>query len=109
MPWADINSEEDMLSKFFALTSTAETATEIDGVALGLGIALIVMGIFLVIAVLLQPSNEEKGLSGTISGSAETFFSKSKGNSWERILNKLTMVIGVIFAILAIVMYIYVS
>ena len=62
MPWADINSEEDMLSQFFALTSTADAATKIDGIALGLGIALIVMGIFLVIAVLLQPSKEEKVL-----------------------------------------------
>ena len=109
MPWADINSEEDMLSQFFALTSTADTATKIDAVALALGIALIVMGIFLVIAVLLQPSKEEKGLSGTISGAAETFFSKTKGNTWEKLLNKLTMVIGIIFAILVIVMYIYVS
>ena len=98
-----------MLSQFFALTSTADTATKIDAVALALGIALIVMGIFLVIAVLMQSGKDQEGLSGSISGQSETFFSKSKGGSWDRILNKLTMAIAVIFAILVVVMYIYVS
>ena len=108
MPWADINSEDDMLSNFLALTSTADTATKIDGIALALGIALIVMGLFLIIAVLLQ-SGKDKSLSGSISGAAETFFSKSKSGTWDKILGRLTMVIAIIFAILAVVMYIYVS
>ena len=45
-----------------------------------IGIILIVSALFLVVAVLLQ-SGKDKGLSGTISGSAsDTYYGKNKGN-----------------------------
>jgi preprotein translocase subunit SecG len=101
-----------MLSRIFALaadtTGAAGTAAKIGGVELALGIAILVMAVFLIIAVLLQ-SGKDKNLSGAISGSAETFFSKSKSRTWDKILSKLTLVISIIFSILVIVMYIYVS
>ena len=99
-----------MLSRIFALAdaSNAQTVSKIGGIELGLGIAILVMAVFLIIAVLLQ-SGKEQSLSGAISGSAETFFSKSKARTWDKILSKLTLIIAVIFSILVIVMYIYVS
>jgi len=99
-----------MLSRIFALhtTETATTAVKVGGVELVLGIALMVMAVFLIVAVLLQ-SGKDKDLSGAISGSAETFFAKSKARTWDKILSKLTLVISIIFAILVVVMYIYVS
>ena len=102
-----------MLSRIFALAegtgnTTAETVAKIGGIELGLGIAILVMAVFLIIAVLLQ-SGKEQSLSGAISGSAETFFAKSKARTWDKILSKLTLVISIVFAILVVVMYIYVS
>lgn len=69
------------------------------------GIILIVMSIFLIIAVLAQ-SGKEKGLSGSIAGGAETFFGKSKSKSIDKILSLATAIIGIVFAVLVIVMYI---
>lgn len=70
-----------------------------------LGIALIVMAVFLIIAVLMQ-SGKDKRLSGTIAGGAETFFGKSKANTADKILSKLTTVVAIIFVILVIALYI---
>ena len=95
-----------MLSQIFALASS--TTTDTDVVALVIGIALMVMAVFLVIAVLMQ-SGKDKGLSGSISGASDTFFSKSKSATWDKILGRLTFIIAIIFAILVVVMYLYVS
>ena len=73
-----------------------------------LGIALIVMAVFLVVAVLMQ-SGKDKRLSGTIAGGAETFFGKAKGKSLDKILSRLTTVISIIFAVLVVVMYFMIS
>lgn len=73
-----------------------------------LGIALIVMAVFLVVAVLMQ-SGKDKRLSGTIAGGAETFFGKAKGKSFDKILARLTTVISIIFAVLVVVMYFMIS
>ncbi len=75
---------------------------------IGLGIAVIVMALFLIIAVLMQ-SGKDTRLSGTIAGGAETFFGKTKANTWDRILSKLTVVVSIVFAVLVVVMYVFVS
>jgi preprotein translocase subunit SecG len=73
-----------------------------------LGIVLAVMAIFLVGAVLMQ-SGKDKRLSGTIAGGAETFFGKTKGSRYDKILSRLTTVIGVVFTVLCVVLYIVVA
>ncbi len=75
---------------------------------LALGIALLVMAVFLIVAVLLQ-TGKDKSLSGSIGGGAETFFSKSKSGTFDKILSKATLVVSIIFVILVIVMYIVVA
>ena len=69
-----------------------------------LEILLLVFGVFLVVAVLLQKSKSQ-GLSGTIAGGAETFYGKGMGSKKEKILSISTAVIGIIFVLLAIVVY----
>lgn len=71
------------------------------------GILLLVMALFLIIAVVLQ-SGKDKSLSGSITGSADTFFSKSKANTWDRMLDRATVVVSALFALLVIIMYIIV-
>ncbi len=71
-----------------------------------IGITLIVAAVFLIIAVLLQ-SGKEKGMSSALGGSSsDTYYGKNKGNSRDYILNKLTIVVAIIFALLVIVSFV---
>ena len=70
-----------------------------------LGIALLVVAVALAVAVLMQ-SGKDSRLSGAIAGGADTFFSKSKASTMDRILSKVTVVIAIIFMILVVVMYV---
>ena len=63
-------------------------------------IALLVMGVILTVAVLMQ-HGKSYGLSGTIAGGAETFFGKEKGNRIDKLLARATTIIGIVFVILA--------
>lgn len=69
-----------------------------------LGIVLIVASLFLIVAVLMQ-HGKAHNLSGTIAGGAETFFGKSKGQTLDKKLSKLTTVIAVIFVIIVLAVY----
>ena len=70
-----------------------------------IGILLIVMAVFLVIAVLMQSSKDHR-LGSSIAGGAETFFGKQKGKSLDALFNKLTTVIAIIFVILVVILYV---
>ena len=69
------------------------------------GIIIMLMAAFLVVAVLMQ-SGKEKGLSGSIVGSGDSFFGKSKKAKQDALLSTITTVLSVVFAVLTIVMYI---
>lgn len=73
-----------------------------------LGIAIVVLSVFLVIVVLMQ-SDKDKKLSGTISGGAETYFGKGKGKSKDKILARTTTIVSIVFAILVITAYVYIT
>jgi preprotein translocase subunit SecG len=68
------------------------------------GIAVVLMSLFLIAVVLLQSGKDTK-MSGAITGSAETFFGQSKGNTMDRILSKATIAVSVVFAVVVIAMY----
>ena len=59
---------------------------------IAIGIVLIVVAVFLVVAVLMQ-SGKSHNLSGTIAGGAETFFGKSKANTLDKTLSKVTTIV----------------
>ena len=69
-----------------------------------LQIALLVMGVVLTVAVLLQ-HGKSYGLSGTIAGGAETFFGKEKGGRIAKVLNRATTVIGIVFVVVALLTF----
>ena len=75
---------------------------------IAIGIILIISAIFLIVAVLMQ-HGKSHNLSGTIAGGAETFFGKTKGSRYDKILSRLTTVIGVVFTVLCVVLYIVVA
>lgn len=70
------------------------------------GAVLIILAIFLIIVVLLQESRSA-GLSGAISGGADTFFGKSKGRTMEQKLVKLTRISAIAFFVLTLGVTIY--
>lgn len=75
-----------------------------------MGIVLLVMALFLVVAVLLQ-SGGDKRLSGAIAGGADstTFLGKKKGSRLDNLLNVLTPIVAAVFAVTVIIMYVIVS
>lgn len=70
-----------------------------------LGIALLIMSVFIIIAVLMQ-HGKSHGLSGTIAGGAETFFGKNKGASIDSLLSKVTTVVSIVFVVVVIIAYV---
>ena len=66
-------------------------------------IALIIMAIcalFIILVVLFQPGNSS-GISA-LGGSTETFLTKNKGKTFEYKMKVLTVISGIIFAVLSI-------
>jgi preprotein translocase subunit SecG len=68
-------------------------------------VLLLVSAAFIVVAVVLQKSNDE-GLSGTISGGAETFYGKDKTSNADRALYRWTLVAAIIFALAVLVVFV---
>lgn len=69
-----------------------------------IGVLLILVSIFLIVAVLFQSSKNAR-LSGAIAGGAETFFGKAKGKTIDKKLNKLTIIISIVFAVVVLAIY----
>jgi len=61
---------------------------------------LVIVSIGLIVVVLLQ-SGKSAGLSGAISGGAESLFGKQKARGIDLILHRITIVLSVLFFILA--------
>jgi len=66
-----------------------------------LQVIFLIISVGIIASVLLQ-SGKSAGLSGAISGGAETFFGKKKGI--DDILSKITVYLGVAFVIVSIVL-----
>ena len=67
-----------------------------------LGIIFLIDCIALTIVVLMQ-EGKQQGL-GAIAGAAETYWGKNKGRSMEGGLVKVTIVMGILFFVLAVVL-----
>lgn len=67
------------------------------------GFILLAFAIFLVIAVLMQ-EGKSYGLSGAISGGADTMFGKTRGKKVSKMLSKGTTIIAIIFAVMVIIL-----
>ncbi|MBE6604726.1 MAG: preprotein translocase subunit SecG [Ruminococcaceae bacterium] len=76
-------------------------------IELVMGIALVALAVFLVVAVLMQQGKDKK-LSGSIAGGADTYYGKGKGNRRDKLLFRLTLVGAVLFGVLVVAMYVVV-
>ena len=68
-------------------------------------VVLLVSALFIVVAVVLQKSNED-GLSGAISGGSETFYGKDKSSHTDRALFKWTLIASVVFVLAVIAVFV---
>ncbi|CAG9612435.1 putative protein-export membrane protein SecG [Bacillus rhizoplanae] len=64
-----------------------------------LSVLLIIVSLLLIVLVLMQ-SSKSAGLSGAISGGAEQLFGKQKARGMEAILNRITVVVSILFFVL---------
>ena len=67
-----------------------------------LTVVQILLALFLTTVVLLQ-EGKTAGLSGAISGGADTFLSKNKAKSWDARLARWTKWVAIIFMVLTLV------
>ena len=70
---------------------------------LALTILLLLTELFLTAVVLLQ-SGKRSGLSGAISGAADTFMTKSKAKTWDAKLAKMTKWVALAFVLLTLIL-----
>ncbi len=66
-------------------------------------VALILIDVVIIISVLLQ-SSKSSGLSGLVSGGAETFFGKNKGDDVDSKLSRIVKIAGIVFVVLSILL-----
>lgn len=67
------------------------------------------MGVFIIISIIiaiiiLMQESKQNGLSGTISGAADSYWGKNKGRSMEGKLVKFTRILVVLFILIAVVL-----
>ena len=74
-----------------------------DVLRIGLMGVFVVICIALAIIILMQES-KQNGLSGAISGAADTYWGKNKGRSMEGKLVTITKVLAVLFILIAVIL-----
>ncbi len=67
-----------------------------------IGIVIALLSIVIILAVLLQ-QGRRSGISGAISGAADTFFSKNQAKTVDAKIARVTKYLAILFAILALV------
>ena len=73
---------------------------EVDVLHTLITVLLIIVALALIVVVLLQ-SGKSAGLSGAISGGAEQLFGKQKARGLDLVLHRTTIVLSVLFIVLA--------
>jgi preprotein translocase subunit SecG len=68
-----------------------------------LTIALIIMGIILVIAIMMQPDKQQDALNA-LSGGAGDLFSTQKSRGFEAIIKRFTAVLGIVWMLTALLL-----
>ena len=56
------------------------------------------------VAIVMLQSGKSAGLSGAISGMADTFLSKNKAKTWDAKLAKMTKWVAIVFMVLTLVL-----
>ena len=90
------------------LATTALPAFVVDTfpiIRIILAIVIAVMCLALTVVVLIQPSGSNRGVN-PITGQSETFYGKNKSNTLEGLFSKLTVIIAITVAVLAVLYFV---
>lgn len=72
------------------------------------GIILLVFAVFLIVAIIIQSNNSEKGLSRALTGgSSETFYGRNKGKDKNKVLAIITIVVAALFVVSVLTVYVF--
>ena len=66
-------------------------------------IAFCLISVVLMIVVLMQ-EGKDSGLSGTLTGSADSYWAKNKGRSKDAVIKKVTVFLAILYFVLAILL-----
>ncbi|MBO7156469.1 MAG: preprotein translocase subunit SecG [Clostridia bacterium] len=72
-----------------------------------IGILLVVAGLFLVAAILLQSSKDSKLSSSIAGGAAETFFGKNKAKTMDAKFKRWTVAIAVAMLVCSVLFFVF--
>lgn len=75
----------------------------IDVIKIILTVLFVLISLAITVIVLMQ-EGKQAGLSGSVSGAADTYWGKNKGRSVEGALEKATTILGVLFIVIALVL-----
>ncbi len=67
-------------------------------------VLLVVIGLALIVLIMFQPSSSS-GM-GALTGQRDTFYSKDKSKSLESVMKKITVVLGIIEGVIAILFFV---
>ena len=71
---------------------------------------LIILVSLVIVALVLFQSSKKRGLSGAIGGtSSDSFFGKNQGQTQEKKLARFTTISAIVFAVLTVAAYIFLS
>ncbi|WP_412988595.1 preprotein translocase subunit SecG [Pediococcus siamensis] len=68
---------------------------------------LLIVSVLIIIAVMMQPAKTDNAMA-SLTGGADDLFAKSKPRGFEAFMQKVTLVLGIVFFVIAIAM-VYVS
>jgi preprotein translocase subunit SecG len=68
-----------------------------------LTVLFVLISLAITVIVLMQ-EGKQAGLSGSVSGAADTYWGKNKGRSVEGALERATTILGVLFIVIALVL-----
>lgn len=72
-------------------------------------ILIAVLSLALILVVLFQQSNDGSSLNAMQGGNADTFYAKNKSQTLESMLKRLTVIIAIAIAVLAILFFVSVA
>ena len=72
------------------------------------GIILLVFAVFLIVAIIIQSNNSEKGLSSALTGcTTETFYGRNKKKDKNKVLAIITIVVAALFIVSVLTVYVF--
>lgn len=72
------------------------------------GIILLVFAVFLIVAIIIQSNNSQKGLSGALTGgTTETFYGRNRKKDKNKVLAIITIVVAALFIVSVLTVYVF--